>query len=83
METSIHNECDTLFFSMATIFINAPPSCLEFCPAFPWIFVVGTYSLHTSEHGEETGEQSRSGSLQMLRLAEDKTMYSSLSLGLC
>lgn len=31
--------------SLTTVFLDQPPSCLEFCPADPDHFVVGTYLL--------------------------------------
>jgi diphthine methyl ester acylhydrolase len=47
--------------STTTVFLDSPPSCLEFCPADPDFFVVGTYLL--SETG--AGVQERTGSLQL------------------
>lgn len=29
--------------------LDLPPSCIEFCPAYPDLFVVGTYNLEKSE----------------------------------
>ena len=31
--------------SLRSQVLDLPPSCVEFCPAFPSYFVVGTYSL--------------------------------------
>jgi hypothetical protein len=66
--------------------LDLPPSCIEFCPAFPSYFVVGTYSLQPDGSGndngqggeEENGErqerarqpQSRKGSIILFRLIE-------------
>lgn len=29
--------------------LDLPPSCIEFCPAYPDLFVVGTYNFEKSE----------------------------------
>lgn len=51
-----------------TVFLDQPPSCLEFCPEDPDYFVVGTYLL--SETKDEDGEtvQKKTGSLQLWKL---------------
>jgi diphthamide biosynthesis protein 7 len=33
--------------SLKSQILDLPPSCVEFCPAFPSYFLVGTYSLQT------------------------------------
>lgn len=54
--------------SATTVFLDQPPSCLEFCPEVPDHFIVGTYLL--SENKTEDGEieQSKTGSLQLWKL---------------
>lgn len=54
--------------SATTIFLDQPPSCLEFCPEIPDHFVVGTYLL--SEKKNEDGEiqQTKTGSVQLWKL---------------
>ncbi|KGO48367.1 hypothetical protein PEX1_097080 [Penicillium expansum] len=54
--------------STTTVFLDQPPSCLEFCPEAPDHFIVGTYLL--SENKTEDGEieQSKTGSLQLWKL---------------
>lgn len=54
--------------SATTVFLDQPPSCLEFCPEAPDHFIVGTYLL--SETKSEDGEiqQSKTGSLQLWKL---------------
>ncbi|KAJ5520204.1 hypothetical protein N7463_000657 [Penicillium fimorum] len=54
--------------SATTVFLDQPPSCLEFCPETPDHFIVGTYLL--SENKTEDGEieQSKTGSLQLWKL---------------
>jgi diphthine methyl ester acylhydrolase len=37
-----------------TLFLPIPPSCLEFCPQSPDLFVVGTYHLH---HNDASADQ--------------------------
>ncbi len=53
--------------------ITQPPSCIEFCPADPSIFVVGTYKLeecqaNTSSSTDGTEAQSRSGRLEVYQV---------------
>lgn len=55
--------------SIQSMVLDLPPSCIEFCPAHPSYFVVGTYNLEKSEQGgqqqdgdednEEGGEEGR------------------------
>ncbi|KAL2000920.1 hypothetical protein VTN02DRAFT_2457 [Thermoascus thermophilus] len=54
--------------SQTTVFLDQPPSCLEFCPEDPDYFVVGTYLL--SETKDDDGEtvQKKTGSLQLWKL---------------
>ncbi|OQE37311.1 hypothetical protein PENCOP_c010G05284 [Penicillium coprophilum] len=54
--------------SATTVFLDQPPSCLEFCPEAPDHFIVGTYLL--SENKTEDGEiqQAKTGSLQLWKL---------------
>ncbi|KAJ5909749.1 hypothetical protein N7504_004392 [Penicillium tannophilum] len=54
--------------SQTTVFLDQPPSCLEFCPEIRDHFVVGTYLL--SETKNESGEiqQTKTGSLQLWKL---------------
>lgn len=53
--------------SATTVFLDQPPSCLEFCPELPNHFVVGTYLL--SEIKSEDGiQQTKTGSVQLWKL---------------
>ncbi|KAM5466278.1 putative methylated diphthine methylhydrolase [Microsporum audouinii] len=56
--------------SLSTIFIDQPPSCLQFCPTAPYFLVIGTYllTIHESDAHSLSPESSRSGSLQLFRL---------------
>ncbi|EEQ33262.1 conserved hypothetical protein [Microsporum canis CBS 113480] len=56
--------------SLSTIFIDQPPSCLQFCPTAPYFLVIGTYllTIHESDANSLSPESSRSGSLQLFRL---------------
>lgn len=74
--------------SLRSLTLDLPPSCVEFWPAHPEYFVVGTYFLENedeTDHAEvsgkqETGEQNgnrqkaqhRTGSLILFRLDEDE-----------
>ncbi|KAI9927707.1 hypothetical protein ASPWEDRAFT_549422 [Aspergillus wentii DTO 134E9] len=51
--------------SATTIFLDQPPSCLQFCPEAPNFFVVGTYFLSESKDEEENITQTKTGSLQL------------------
>lgn len=67
--------------------LDLPPSCIEFCPALPDYFVVGTYNLQKEDatDGESTFEdeekqvtnklvQNRNGSLVVFRLTDAEKM---------
>ncbi|KAL4870772.1 hypothetical protein BDV12DRAFT_207231 [Aspergillus spectabilis] len=58
--------------SKTTIYLDQPPSCLQFCPASPNNLVIGTYLLSetkfTDSDGSETVQQKKSGSLQLWNL---------------
>ncbi|KAI0517713.1 WD40-repeat-containing domain protein [Xylaria bambusicola] len=72
--------------SSRCLFLDLPPSCIEFCPAHPKYFVVGTYNLEKEEatavredgmlDDEDEPEavrkpQSRNGSLVVFQLVGD------------
>jgi diphthamide biosynthesis protein 7 len=40
--------------SLKSQILDLPPSCVEFCPAFPSYFLVGTYSLQTESAESKT-----------------------------
>lgn len=49
-----------LVTSRQSLTLDLPPSCIEFCPAHPDYFVVGTYNLQKTDEapraeGEEAG----------------------------
>ncbi|CAL5866234.1 uncharacterized protein PFLUO_LOCUS441 [Penicillium psychrofluorescens] len=54
--------------SATTVFLDQPPSCLQFCPACPDYFVIGAYLL--TETKDENGDiqQTKTGSLQLWHL---------------
>jgi len=54
--------------SLTTVFLDQPPSCLEFCPEDPDYFVVGTYLLSESKNDDGETVQKKTGSLQLWRL---------------
>lgn len=60
--------------SVITVFLDQPPSCLEFCPEVPDHFVVGTYLLSETENEDGEIQQSKTGSLQLWKL--DPVTYS-------
>ncbi|KAF3390553.1 Diphthine methyltransferase [Penicillium rolfsii] len=51
-----------------TIFLDQPPSCLEFCPDSPDHFVVGTYLLSETKNEADEVQQTKTGSVQLWRL---------------
>jgi len=78
--------CQRLITSIQSLAIDLPPSCIEFCPAHPDYFVIGTYNLQKEEaieaeescadnqdgsHANAIKPQSRNGSLVVYRLTED------------
>ncbi|CAI7577383.1 unnamed protein product [Penicillium glandicola] len=54
--------------SATTVFLDQPPSCLEFCPEAPDHFIVGTYLLSEKKTEDGEIEQSKTGSLQLWKL---------------
>lgn len=42
--------------SLKSQILDLPPSCVEFCPAFPSYFLVGTYSLQPENAGQSKPE---------------------------
>jgi diphthamide biosynthesis protein 7 len=54
--------------SATTIFLNQPPSCLEFCPEIPDHFVVGTYLLSETKKEDDEVQQTKTGSVQLWKL---------------
>ncbi|KAK9772737.1 hypothetical protein AB5N19_14253 [Seiridium cardinale] len=72
-----------LIKSMLTLRLDLPPSCIEFCPAYPDYFVVGTYDLQkesTAQANENQDTiiqqpQTRNGSLILFRLVEDEIKH--------
>ncbi|GFF37476.1 hypothetical protein IFM58399_04909 [Aspergillus lentulus] len=51
--------------SAATIFLDQPPSCLQFCPAAPNNFIIGTYLLSENKDSDGNVQQTKTGSLQL------------------
>ncbi|GLI76859.1 hypothetical protein PoHVEF18_005137 [Penicillium ochrochloron] len=54
--------------SATTIFLDQPPSCLEFCPEIPDHFVVGTYLLSETKNEDDEVQQTKTGSVQLWKL---------------
>ena len=55
--------------SLVTVFLDQPPSCLEFYPTAPDYFVVGTYLLsETTQDESSTPRQTKTGTLKLFRL---------------
>jgi diphthine methyl ester acylhydrolase len=66
--------------------IHQPPSCIEFCPAHPLCFVIGTYKLDESRSGshstEGTSSQSRSGRVELYQIKRNH-LSSSFGISQC
>ena len=45
-------ESSNVISSQVSIILDLPPSCIQFCPAHPKYFVVGTYNLQKDEPAE-------------------------------
>ncbi len=63
--------------STQTVVLGLPPSCVEFCPAHPEYFVVGTYNLERDSESDDATQregqpQSRNGSIIVFRLHDDR-----------
>ena len=54
--------------SELSIILDLPPSCIDFSPAHPDFFVVGTYYLESESGASQTTSQSRTGSLTLYKL---------------
>lgn len=77
--------------SITYTILESPPSCIEFSPLAPDLFVVGTYSLDPDASSDATtisaaeeeafipAVQSRSGSVILFRLDKNK-LYANLIL---
>lgn len=69
--------------SNLTIFLDLPPSCLEFVPFLQNYFVVGTYFLESSSANNNDSTikeitQKRSGSLNLYRLQNNEMYFFSV-----
>lgn len=51
--------------SDSTIFLDQPPSCLQFCPAASNHVVIGTYLLTEAKADDGAIQQEKTGSLQL------------------
>lgn len=60
--------------SKASLTLDLPPSCLQFCPSNPAYFVVGTYNLHQQDgrNASAGSPQDRDGSLMVLRIDSEQ-----------
>ncbi|POS80930.1 hypothetical protein DHEL01_v200697 [Diaporthe helianthi] len=47
--------------SFQSMILDLPPSCIEFCPRYPSLFLVGTYYLETSEAESKETEKDDDG----------------------
>ncbi|KAL2815500.1 hypothetical protein BJX63DRAFT_160346 [Aspergillus granulosus] len=80
--------------SRTTIFLDQPPSCLQFCPSSPNNFVIGTYLLSSEtkqrpetedndassdDEPSETIHQTKTGSLQLWNLEPETDALTQLS----
>lgn len=69
--------------SRQSMVLDLPPSCIEFCPAHPSYFLVGTYNLQKEDQQQQVGDdssaeaktklpQSRNGSIIVFQLSDDE-----------
>ncbi|KAL5337333.1 hypothetical protein BJX70DRAFT_389372 [Aspergillus crustosus] len=69
--------------SRTTIYLDQPPSCLQFCPASPNNLVIGTYLLSenksTDSDGLETIQQKKTGSLHLWHLDPENDSLNQIS----
>ncbi len=62
--------------SRESLQLELPPSCVEFSPAHPSYFLVGTYYLQsedtaTGEDRDASAKQSRSGNIIVFRVVDE------------
>ncbi|PPJ50558.1 hypothetical protein CBER1_05530 [Cercospora berteroae] len=81
-----------LLGSIRSLTLDLPPSCIQFCPARPDVFAVGTYFLHRNEDQDSAQEnsenaspaaalpQKRTGSLILYQISHDKNITEVFSL---
>ena len=50
---------DLAISSKVSLTLDLPPSCVQFCPAHPEYFVIGTYNLQKEEGTEDHQDASR------------------------
>ena len=50
--------------SETSLTLDLPPSCIQFCPAHPQFFVIGTYNLLKDDSGNDEGEEARAKQTQ-------------------
>lgn len=73
--------------SIRSLTLDLPPSCIQFCPGKPHLFVVGTYFLHAPPSSEvevstsldekieaRQAAQKRTGSLVLYELSPENIM---------
>ncbi|KAI9376273.1 hypothetical protein BJX61DRAFT_417185 [Aspergillus egyptiacus] len=65
--------------SKTTIYLDQPPSCLQFCPASPNNLVIGTYLLSEIKESESSIQQTKTGSLQLWNLNPESHTLKKLS----
>ncbi|PKY08066.1 hypothetical protein P168DRAFT_308203 [Aspergillus campestris IBT 28561] len=64
--------------SSSTVYLDQPPSCLQFCPSIPSQFIIGTYLLSETPLPDGSIQQSKSGGLQRWSLDPDTNELSLL-----
>ncbi|KAE8154002.1 hypothetical protein BDV25DRAFT_167997 [Aspergillus avenaceus] len=64
--------------SATTVYLDQPPSCLQFCPNSPNHFIVGTYLLTETKDAEDNIEQAKTGSLQLWQLNSESNTFTQI-----
>lgn len=59
--------------SIRTLTLDLPPSCIQFCPGKPHLFVVGTYFLHTPPSSDVEASASLNGKIEARQAAQKRT----------
>jgi diphthamide biosynthesis protein 7 len=55
-EERMAEDSSKLVQSLRSLELDLPPSCVEFCPAFPPYFLVGTYSLQPEGSNSDSAD---------------------------
>lgn len=59
--------------SIRSLTLDLPPSCIQFCPGKPHLFVVGTYFLHAAPSSEVEASTSPNEKIEARKAVQKRT----------